>query len=157
MKPLAAPSVAAQSAHQLAADSRTLEQLKRDAGRDPALAIKSAARQFEAVFMQMVLKSMRDATPKSGLFDSASGDLYNDMLDQQLASTLAGGSGLAAIIERQLTRHLQPSAAAVNDALKEIPGAARASSSPAATSPDRALSQPGTTLAQGVGLSLIHI
>jgi flagellar protein FlgJ len=139
MKQVAAPSSAALSAQQLAADSRSLEQLKRDAGRDPAQAIKSAARQFEAVFLQMVLKSMRDATPKSGLFDSAAGELYNGMLDQQVATTLAdGGSGLASIIERQLARHLQPHAAAdasapsANGAAKVTP-ATRRTPPPAAT------------------------
>ncbi len=112
MKPLAGLPSSASIAHELAADSRSLDALKRDAGRDPRQAIKSAARQFEAMFMQMVLKSMREATPKSGLLDSSAGDLYNGMLDQQLASTVSGGSGLASIIERQLTRHMRATAPA---------------------------------------------
>jgi len=106
---LSSVASAASAAGDLAADSRSLDALKRQAGRDPQQAIKSAARQFEAMFMQMVLKSMRDATPKSGLLDSASGDLYSGMLDQQLAGSMSGGrSSLAEMIERQLTRHLQP-------------------------------------------------
>ncbi len=152
MKPLASLPSAASSASTLAADSRSLEQLKREAGRDPALAIKSAARQFEAMFMQMVLKSMRDATPKSGLFDSAAGDLYSGMLDQQFASTVAGGgSGLAAIIERQLARHLQqPAAGGASAAPAEspvagrLPATARPSSS-AALVPDPSALHPGPT------------
>jgi flagellar protein FlgJ len=112
---------AALKADALAADSRSLEALRRQAGRDPQQAIRSAARQFEAMFLQMVLKSMREATPKSGLFDSSAGDLYAGMLDQQLAGVGAGRAGLAEIIERQLTRHMRPG---VGDG--KTPAAARA-------------------------------
>src|SRR5512135_3538755 len=97
----------------LAADQRSLDALKRDAQRDPQGAVKKAAQQFEALFMQMVLKSMRDATPKSGLFDSPGQDMYTGMLDQQLATTVAqSGTGLADVIARQLTRHMDRSGAA---------------------------------------------
>ncbi len=98
-----------QAASDLAADGRSLDALKRDAQRDPQGAVKKAAQQFEALFMQMVLKSMRDAVPKSGMFDSAAQDMATSMLDQQLAVKVAGsGTGLADVIARQLTRHLAP-------------------------------------------------
>jgi flagellar protein FlgJ len=81
--------------------------LKRSAQRDPRGAVKQAAQQFEALFMQMVLKSMRDATPKSGLLDSPAGDTYTGMLDQQMATRMSSsGTGLADVIVRQLTRHM---------------------------------------------------
>jgi len=100
-----------QAANELAADSRSLDGLKRDAQRDPQGAVRKAAQQFEALFMQMVLKSMREAMPKSGLFDSPSQDLYTGMLDQQMATKMSqSGTGLADVIVRQLTRHL-PAAA----------------------------------------------
>lgn len=73
---------------------------------DPA-ALKAAAQQFEAMFLQIVLKSMRDATPKDGLFDSEQTRMYESLLDQQLSQVIAtkgGGTGLAAMIEKQLTR-----------------------------------------------------
>lgn len=96
-----------QAANDLAADSRSLDALKRDAQRDPQGAVRKAAQQFEALFMQMVLKSMREATPKSGLFDSPAQDMYTGMLDQQLATKMSQSStGLADVIVRQLTRHL---------------------------------------------------
>jgi peptidoglycan hydrolase FlgJ len=96
----------------LAADQRSLDALRRDAARDPQGAVKKAAQQFEALFMQMVLKSMREASPKSGLFDSPSQDMYTGMLDQQLASKVAqSGTGLAEVIARQLTRHMQAAGA----------------------------------------------
>lgn len=97
-----------QAANDLAADTRSLDALKREARNDPKAAAKKAATQFEALFMQMVLKSMRDATPKSGLLGGdSSHDAYTAMLDQQLAAKMAGGgTGLADTIARQLTRHL---------------------------------------------------
>jgi len=95
----------------LAADSRSLEQLKRAAGEDPRRAVKQVATQFEALFMQMVLKSMREATLRSGMLDSQEQDLYRGMLDQQIAQKVAAsGTGLADLIARQLSRNL-PSAA----------------------------------------------
>lgn len=95
---------------QLAADVNGLAQIKRQAREDPRAALKGAAQQFEAVFLQMVLKSMRDASPKEGLFDSEQSRLYQSMLDQQLAQTMSarGSTGLAALIERQLARGLPP-------------------------------------------------
>ncbi len=92
-----------QSAADLAVDARALDALKRTAERDPRAAIRKAAQQFEALFMQMVLKSMRDATPKSGLLDSPANEMYTGMLDQQLAGKIAAsGTGLADLIAKQL-------------------------------------------------------
>ena len=97
----------------LAADSRSLDQLRSAANQDPAKAIKQVATQFEALFMQMVLKSMREATPKSGMLDSNEQQTYTSMLDEQLAQKIAaGGTGLADVIARQLSRNLPTSAGA---------------------------------------------
>ncbi len=96
-----------QVASGLAADGRSLDQLKRAARDDPRQAVKKVATQFEALFMQMVLKSMREATPHSGLLDSQEQDMYRGMLDQQVAPQIAGkGTGLAELIARQLARNL---------------------------------------------------
>jgi flagellar protein FlgJ len=80
-------------------------------GGDPK-ALKAAAQQFEALFLQMVLKSMRDASPRDGLFDSDQSRMYESLLDQQMAQVLggkSGGTGLAAMIEKQLLRqHVEP-------------------------------------------------
>jgi flagellar protein FlgJ len=110
----------------LAADQRSLDALRRDAQRDPQGAVKKAAQQFEALFMQMVLKSMREASPKSGLFDSPSQDMYTGMLDQQLASKIAqSGTGLAEVIARQLTRHMDPSGVGRRESGDKIPSTDR--------------------------------
>lgn len=101
-----------QVAQGLAADGRSLDALKRDAQRDPHGAVKKAAQQFEALFMQMVLKSMREALPKSGMLDSTAQEMYTGMLDAQLATKVAAsGTGLADTIAKQLTRHMQAGAA----------------------------------------------
>jgi flagellar protein FlgJ len=136
--PLSSPQLT-QVANELAADSRSLDGLKRDAQRDPRGAMRKAAQQFEALFMQMVLKSMREATPKSGLFDSPANDMYTGMLDQQMATRISqSGTGLADVIVRQLTRHLPAAAVA--------PAGAPATSAPSAAAPTaaaRALSHYG--------------
>ncbi len=85
----------------LAADPTALNALK-GAGNDKA-ALKEAAKQFEALFMRELLKSMREATSKSGLMDSEGENLGTDLLDQQFSVQLAGlPGGLASAIERQL-------------------------------------------------------
>jgi len=88
-------------------DTGGLAALKSQArSQDPA-ALKATARQFEALFLQMVLKSMRDATPHEGLMESDQTRLYESLLDQQLSQVMAakGGTGLAAMIEKQLMRN----------------------------------------------------
>ena len=86
-----------------ALDPRTLGNLQRLAKENSPEAGKEAAKQFEGLFLQQVLKSMRDASPKNSLFDSEESRMYQGMLDQQLALQLAsrgGGIGLAKVIER---------------------------------------------------------
>lgn len=88
----------------IAADAKALDALRSQAKQDPDRALKDAAKQFEALFMQMLLKSMRDSLPKGG--DPLASDAtktYTDMLDQQLAQSLAGkGLGLADLMVKQL-------------------------------------------------------
>ncbi|HEX5393379.1 MAG TPA: flagellar assembly peptidoglycan hydrolase FlgJ [Rhodocyclaceae bacterium] len=87
-------------------DPRGLADIKRLSKTNDPQALKAAARQFEAMFLQMVLKSMRDATPKDGIMDSDQTRMYEQLLDQQLSQSMAtkGGTGLAAMIEKQLSR-----------------------------------------------------
>jgi flagellar protein FlgJ len=87
-------------------DVQALAKIKTDLRKDDPKALKAAAQQFEAVFLQMVLKSMRAATPQTGPFDSDQTRFYQELLDSQLAQVMAakGGTGLAAVIERQLSR-----------------------------------------------------
>ena len=105
---LTLPSSAPSSARQaLAVDTRSLNNLKLEAGQNSPDAAKEAAKQFESLFMRELIKSMREATMKSGLLDSAGGDLGSDMLDQQLSVQMSGQpGGLSEAIARQLSRQM---------------------------------------------------
>jgi flagellar protein FlgJ len=88
----------------LALDVQGVNQLRLDARQASPEALKAAAKQFEAVFMNMLLKSMRETTSQDGPFDSEQTRLYTSMLDQQLSQTLASrGIGLADVMVRQLS------------------------------------------------------
>ncbi len=128
----------------LASDAHSLDQLRRAATQDPAKAVKQVATQFEALFMQMVLKSMRDATPKSGMLDSNEQQTYASMLDEQLAQKIAaGGTGLADVIARQLSRNLPSPRPAESAPPAEAAGAAVVAGAAAAGAlPARATAAP---------------
>ncbi|MCS6948444.1 MAG: glucosaminidase domain-containing protein [Steroidobacteraceae bacterium] len=68
-------------------------------------ALREAARQFESLFVRMLLQSMRNASFGDALFDSHEGGLYRDWFDQQVALDMsrAGGLGIAELLVRQLS------------------------------------------------------
>ena len=88
-----------------ALDVQGVDALRRTVRASPEEGLKQVSRQFEAMFMNMVLKSMREATPSSGLLDGQNEKIYTSMLDQQLAQNLSGrGLGLAEAMLAQLQR-----------------------------------------------------
>jgi flagellar protein FlgJ len=109
-------AASAATASTLATDSRSLDALRTQAKNDPDKALKQAASQFEALFMQMLLKSMRDATPQYDPTASDAGRMYTGMLDQQLSQSLTSqtqsgggkGLGLADVMLKQLSRQKAP-------------------------------------------------
>lgn len=89
-----------------ALDPNTLSGLRRLTKENSSEATREASRQFEALFLQQVLKAMRDASPRNSMFDSEESRMYQSMLDQQMSlqlTTRGGGVGLAKVIERQLS------------------------------------------------------
>ena len=89
------------------ADPQALASLKQDAkAQDPA-ALKEAAKQFESLFTQMLLKGMRETNKSFGdsMFSSDQTDFYQGMFDDQMAVQLSKGKGLglADMLIRQLT------------------------------------------------------
>ena len=88
------------------ADFSGLAALKRDAAKEDPQALRAAAKQFEALFTQMMLKSMRAASFGDSMFESKDTEFYRDMYDQQLAVQMSKGkgTGLADMLVRQLTR-----------------------------------------------------
>ena len=72
----------------------------------PQAGMKMAAQQFDAVFTQMMLKSMRDATPQDGPFDSHDSATFTSMMDQQMSQQLSKkGIGVADAMLKQLMRN----------------------------------------------------
>jgi flagellar protein FlgJ len=85
-------------------DFSGLAELKYQAREDQAGSTAKVARQFESLFVQMMVKQMRQASFGGGIFDSDRTRFYQDMYDQQLAVHLAeqGGIGLSEVMTRQL-------------------------------------------------------
>lgn len=71
---------------------------------DKSAAIDSVAQEFEAMFVDLMLKSARQAEMQGGLFDSSEMDTYREMLDQQMARSMAENHdlGIGAVMARQL-------------------------------------------------------
>ncbi len=88
----------------LYADFGHITELKKGAREQDRETIREVARQFESLFVQMMLKSMRDTVPQSELFGSHSERMYRDMYDKQISLNISNGKGigLARVIERQL-------------------------------------------------------
>lgn len=92
----------------------SIDTLRASAAKDPKGAIKEAAKQFEALFMQQLMKSMRDATLASGMLDNETSALGTEMLDTQFATKLTGiKGGLSEVIARQLERQMSGAQPAV--------------------------------------------
>ena len=96
-----------------AGNKLSIGDLRAAAARDPKAAIRETAKQFEAIFMQQIMKSMREATLGSGMLENEGTKLGNEMLDQQYATKMTGlPGGLADAIARQLERQMGGTAVA---------------------------------------------
>jgi peptidoglycan hydrolase FlgJ len=86
-------------------DFSQFSKLKVESKTDAPAALQKVAKQFEALFLNNILKGMRSAKLADGVFDSNATDSYNEMYDKQLSVHLAGkpGVGLADLIVKQLT------------------------------------------------------
>jgi flagellar protein FlgJ len=101
----------------LAVDIKDIGALRRSAQQNSPEALKATAKQFEALFMNMMIKSMRDATPQDGMFDNEQSKMYTSMLDQQISQTMASrGVGLADVLVRQLSNIASPQPSRTTDA-----------------------------------------
>jgi flagellar protein FlgJ len=147
------------------ADFGALSTLGKQAKQNDPQAIREAARQFESLFTDMMLKSMRAAKLGDGLGDSQEGDFYQDMYDQQLAVQMSQGKGLglAEMLVQQLTRRGALGSATAAQAPGSSKGTGSAAgagrsgvaqaptvASPAATK-GKAKAAGGTSLSQRIG------
>ena len=90
----------------IASDGADLSALRRTGKADSPEALRAAAQQFEGLFMNMVMKSMREATPQDSPFDSQQSRMYTSMLDQKVSDNFSKrGMGLADALMRQLTNN----------------------------------------------------
>lgn len=82
--------------------------------------LKQLAKQFESIFINLLMKSMRATLPKDGLLSSFSLDMYQSMFDQEVADEMSKskgkGLGLADVLYTQLSRMNQE-----NPDAEEIP------------------------------------
>ena len=81
-------------------DFAGLGELKARAASDRSddAAIKKAAQQFEAMFLQMMMKSMRATVEKGGLFDSQASETFEQMYDQQIVMDSKSGHKTTVIL-----------------------------------------------------------
>ncbi|MEQ6341989.1 MAG: flagellar assembly peptidoglycan hydrolase FlgJ [Gammaproteobacteria bacterium] len=125
-------------------DFQSLARLRTQARENSPEALRAVAKQFEGIFLQMMLKGMREASLGDGIMDSEQTEFYQGMFDQQLSTTLSQGRGmgLADMLVKQLGGKL---AATAKDGDKnisglsvprEIPAVAVAPSPPSFSSPE---------------------
>ena len=89
-----------------ALDIKGYGELKAKASRNEKVAAKEVAKQFEAMFVQMMLRSMRAAVPKNEKTQSKTMDTFEQMYDREIAVAMSrrGGLGLAEMIESHLEK-----------------------------------------------------
>jgi flagellar protein FlgJ len=144
--PLAPAASTTTTAANTYSDLNGLASLKKDPQSPQTL--HAVAQQVDALFLQMMLKSMRDASSEQGDPQSNEMGMYQDMFDKQVALNLSqhGGLGLGASLFRQAAAATAPGAAKTSGALPARPGAvAPPASAPPAVAPAAAASGPGPT------------
>jgi flagellar protein FlgJ len=97
-----------------------LASLRGEAAQGQAGAVREAAKQFEAYFIQQMLKTMREAVERSDLVDSQHSDMYQDLFDKEVSVKMAerGALGLADMLARNLAQQgVGPGVVSTQDAL----------------------------------------
>ena len=144
----AIPAPAATAAANNYTDLKGLAELKQDSNSPQA--IHALAQQVDALFLQMMLKSMREAGAEEGEPDSNAMGMYQDLYDKQISLTLSqhGGLGIGALLTRQLESAAAARAQAAGAAgatSKSTGVAAAGAATPAAVNPTGNPLPPPTT------------
>lgn len=107
----------------LAVDPRALGDLRARAAKDPQGALKDAAREFETLFLDMMMKSMRTAAAGKSMLDSEGTRVFTGLLDHEFSRKLAdqGGLGLANLLIKQLSKLTPPASKEGDAAVKKTP------------------------------------
>jgi peptidoglycan hydrolase FlgJ len=158
IKPVALPPAALANANTYS-DPNGLAALKKDPS-SPA-ALHAVAQQVDALFLQMMLKSMRDANAAAGDGDSNEMGMYQDMFDKQIALTMSQHQdlGLGSLLTRQMAARASAGGAPpakLDDQAVPRPATAPSpavpsSATPAATTAQPASSAPPTSMTQIAG------
>ena len=87
-------------------DFNALTRLKGEAAQDPSKAIRKTSEQFEAYFIQQMMKTMRESIEKSDLVEGGNMDTYQDLMDKEMSLEMVkrGGMGVANMMEKQMLR-----------------------------------------------------
>lgn len=101
-------------------DFQGLDELRLSADKRDPKAMEAAAKQFEALFIQQMLKSMRDASLAEGAFDGEESRFYLDMFDKQLSLTMTQGEGIG--LAKMIVRQLQSTVKQVEEIKQQQPG-----------------------------------
>lgn len=100
-------------------DFSGMARLRGDANRDQSDAVREAATQFEATFIQMMLSAMREAGLNEDLTSGPGQAMYTDLMDREVAAQMAQrrSFGVAQMIERQLAPEPVSPPASTSDVL----------------------------------------
>ena len=128
-------------------DFRGLERLRSKARDDDPEALRAAASQFEALFVKMMLKSMRATTVGDPMLASDGEDMYRDLLDHQLSLEVSAGHGMgiADMLVRQLGGAFQDGSAPVAAGGLRRQKETDPTAAPAPAAPDAAAGNPPPT------------
>ena len=96
-------------------DFQGLGELKGRAARDEKGALRETAQQFEAMFLQMMMKSMRESIDKSDLLQSSHADTFEAMFDREVSVALSkrNSMGLADMLVQTQERQMATTAQAL--------------------------------------------
>lgn len=106
-------------------DFSGLGQLRGDAAQKKAGSLEKTAEQFEAMFVQMMMKSMREAVVKDEENTSNAGDMYQDLMDRELSVQFAKRRtfGIADMLTRQLNHQAPANTQAMLEGRTAVPAA----------------------------------
>ena len=131
------PPAAATANANTYSDPNGLAALKKDPHSPQAL--RAVAQQVDALFLQMMLKSMRDASAAAGESDSNEMGMYQDMFDKQIALTMSQHQdlGLGALLTRQMAANsaAAPAPAQADGGIGARPAVAASATAPASAAP----------------------
>ena len=101
-------------------DFQGLASLRGDAARAPDKAVRATAEQFEAYFIQQMMKAMRETVEKSDMVDQGHMEMYQDLMDKEVSLQMVrrGGMGLADMLEKQLLQQQAQAQMSTQDALQ---------------------------------------